>query len=150
MSYINVINGGGKAFRPPTRQEHPLVTTFLYPEQRKRSTFPLEATTQVRTHPVTKLKTPYYNPTMMIHIKELKEQEATHTLAFLREHTHAADDLTVRCAVDASSRGRLGQNRSVAHRAVPGGYDKSLREGTRTAVFGERPFLRSDNGADLE
>ena len=35
VSYINVINGGGKAFRPPTRQEHPLVTTTLHPEQLK-------------------------------------------------------------------------------------------------------------------
>lgn len=68
-SYINVINGGGKAFRPPTRQEHPLV----------------------RTHPVTKLNSLYYNPSIMIHIKELKEQEGIHVLAFLREHMHAAD-----------------------------------------------------------
>ena len=27
----------------------------------------------------------------------------------------------------------------MAHRAVPGGYDKSLREGKRTAIFGEKP-----------
>lgn len=29
----------------------------------------------------------------------------------------------------------------MVHRAVPGGYDPSTREGKRTAIFGERPFF---------
>ena len=36
-------------------------------------------------------------------------------------------------------------NRVVAHRAVPGGYNPEEREGKRTAVYGERPFLERDN-----
>jgi sulfonate dioxygenase len=35
----------------------------------------------------------------------------------------------------------------VVHRAVPGGYDPSTREGKRTAVYGERPFF--DGGETL-
>lgn len=75
----------------------------------------------------------------MIHIQELKEQEGVHMLAFLREHMHAADDLTVRWRWTPGAVA-IWDNRSVAHRAVAGGYDKSLREGKRTAIFGERPF----------
>jgi sulfonate dioxygenase len=75
----------------------------------------------------------------MIHIQELKEQEGVHMLAFLREHMHSADDLTVRWRWTPGAVA-IWDNRSVAHRAVAGGYDKSLREGKRTAIFGERPF----------
>lgn len=32
-------------------------------------------------------------------------------------------------------------NRVVVHKAVPGGYDPTTREGKRIAVFGERPFF---------
>ena len=78
----------------------------------------------------------------MIHIKELKEQEGIHMLNFLREHIHAADDLTVRWRWTPGSVA-IWDNRSVAHRAVPGGYDKTLREGKRTAIFGEAPFYDS-------
>lgn len=115
-SYINAINGGGQSFRPPVRRDHPLV----------------------RTHPVTKLKSLFYNPTVMIHIKELKAQEGEHLLSFLRDHMHSADDLSVRWRWEAGSVA-IWDNRIVAHRAVPGGYDKTLREGKRTAIFGERP-----------
>ena len=59
-------------------------------------------------------------------------------LSFLREHTHTADDLTIRWRWEAGSVA-FWDNRVVAHRAVPGGYDKTLREGKRTAIFGERP-----------
>jgi sulfonate dioxygenase len=38
----------------------------------------------------------------------------------------------------------MWDNRVVAHRALPGGYDTSLREGKRTAVFGERPIFRAE------
>lgn len=31
-------------------------------------------------------------------------------------------------------------NRVVAHRAIPGGYNTDEREGKRTAIYGERPF----------
>ncbi|KAL8826452.1 MAG: hypothetical protein Q9191_003795, partial [Dirinaria sp. TL-2023a] len=115
-SYINAINGGGQSFRPPVRRDHPLV----------------------RTHPVTKLKSLFYNPTVMIHIKELKAQEGEHLLSFLRDHMHSADDLSVRWRWEPGSIA-IWDNRTVAHRAVPGGYDKTLREGKRTAIFGERP-----------
>jgi sulfonate dioxygenase len=27
------------------------------------------------------------------------------------------------------------------HKAIPGGYDVTLREGKRTAIFGERPYF---------
>ncbi len=40
-------------------------------------------------------------------------------------------------------------NRIVVHRAVPGGYDVSLREGKRTAVHGERPFFDPENSESL-
>ena len=75
---------------------------------------------------------------MVIHIKELKQQEGEHVLSFLREHLHGADDLTVRWRWEPGSVA-IWDNRSLAHRAIPGGYDKSLREGKRTAIFGERP-----------
>lgn len=75
----------------------------------------------------------------MIHIQELKEQEGAHMLAFLREHMHSADDLTVRWRWTPGAVA-IWDNRSVAHRAVTGGYDKTLREGKRTAIFGEVPF----------
>lgn len=60
-------------------------------------------------------------------------------LAFLREHMHSADDLTVRWRWTPGAVA-IWDNRIVAHRAVAGGYDKSLREGKRTAIFGEPPF----------
>jgi sulfonate dioxygenase len=40
-------------------------------------------------------------------------------------------------------------NRVVVHRAVPGGYDPSSREGKRTAIFGERPFFDPDISESL-
>ena len=59
-------------------------------------------------------------------------------LGFLRNHVHSADDLTVRWRWQPNSVA-FWDNRSVIHSAVPGGYDKSLREGKRTAIFGEKP-----------
>ena len=35
------------------------------------------------------------------------------------------------------------------HRAIPGGYDVTLREGKRTAVHGERPFFDPENSETL-
>jgi len=40
-------------------------------------------------------------------------------------------------------------NRVVAHRAVPGGYNPEEREGKRTAIFGERPFRDLERGVRL-
>ncbi|EED13999.1 alpha-ketoglutarate-dependent sulfonate dioxygenase, putative [Talaromyces stipitatus ATCC 10500] len=116
-TYINTINRGGTTFRLPVRREHPLV----------------------RTHPVTKQKALFYNPAFVIHIAELKGFEALHTLNFLREHLHSADDLTVRWQWEAGSIA-LWDNRVAVHRAVPGGYNTEEREGKRTAVYGEKPF----------
>jgi sulfonate dioxygenase len=93
---------------------------------------------QVRTHPVTKLKSLFYNPSYVIHISELKNQEAIHTLNFLREHVHAADDLSVRWQWQPGSVA-FWDNRTVVHGAVPGGYNTEEREGKRTAIFGEKP-----------
>ncbi|KAL3476206.1 hypothetical protein BJX99DRAFT_270625 [Aspergillus californicus] len=118
--YINTINSGGTTFRPPVRREHPLV----------------------RTHPVTRLKSLFYNPAFVINIAELKGSEALHVLNFLREHLHSADDLSVRWHWEAGSVA-LWDNRVVAHRAIPGGYDTEEREGKRTAVYGEKPFYDS-------
>jgi len=117
-TFVNSVNVGYTPFRPPQRREHPLV----------------------RTHPVTKLKSLFYNPMFLIHIAELKGQESIHALGFLREHLHAADDLTVRWKWESGSVA-FWDNRVVAHRALPGGYDTSLREGKRTAIFGEKPFF---------
>ncbi|KIW20707.1 hypothetical protein PV08_01284 [Exophiala spinifera] len=118
VTFLASVNAGYQPFRAPHRHEHPLV----------------------RTHPVTKLKSLFYNPLFVIHIAELKGQEGIHTLNFLREHLHAADDLTVRWKWEAGSVA-FWDNRVVAHRALPGGYDTSLREGKRTAIFGEVPFF---------
>ncbi|KAL4915209.1 hypothetical protein BDW62DRAFT_188845 [Aspergillus aurantiobrunneus] len=116
-TYINTINSGGTTFRPPVRREHPLV----------------------RTHPVTGEKSLFYNPTFVINIKELKGSEALHVLNFLRDHLHSADDLSVRWHWEAGSVA-FWDNRIVAHRAIPGGYNTEEREGKRTAVYGEKPF----------
>ncbi|KIW69879.1 hypothetical protein PV04_02198 [Phialophora macrospora] len=116
-SFINSINNGYQPFRGPVRREHPLV----------------------RVHPVTKVKSLYYNPAFIVHISELKGQESIHTLNFLREHLHAADDLTVRWKWTPGAVA-LWDNRVVVHRAIPGGYDSSKREGKRTAIFGEKPI----------
>ncbi|OAG38361.1 hypothetical protein AYO21_07481 [Fonsecaea monophora] len=118
QSYINSLNNGYRPFRGPVRREHPLI----------------------RTHPVTRLKSLFYNPTFVIHISELKGQEANHTLNFLRDHLHSADDLTVRWKWEPGSVA-FWDNRSVVHRAIPGGYDPTTREGKRTAIYGEKPFF---------
>jgi sulfonate dioxygenase len=73
-----------------------------------------------------------------VHLAELKGQESAHTLSFLREHLHAADDLTVRWKWTPGAVA-FWDNRVVVHRAIPGGYDPSTREGKRTAIFGEQP-----------
>lgn len=43
----------------------------------------------------------------------------------------------------------IWDNRSVVHKALPGGYDVSLREGKRTAVYGERPFFDAGRSESL-
>ncbi|KAL2826112.1 hypothetical protein BDW59DRAFT_161238 [Aspergillus cavernicola] len=141
--FINTINSGGTTFRLPVRTEHPLVTslTLSYPTMVKP---PLKITlpnnlSQIRTHPITNLKSLFYNPAFTIHIAELAGSEALHVLNFLRDHLHSADDLSVRWHWEAGSVA-FWDNRVVAHRAIPGGYNTEEREGRRTAVFGERPF----------
>jgi hypothetical protein len=95
---------------------------------------------KVRTHPVTLLKSLNYNPSFVDRIEQLNAQESHHILAFLREHLLQAEDLTVRWKWTPGSVA-FWDNRCVVHRAIPGGYDVTLREGTRTAIFGERPFF---------
>ncbi|KUJ17647.1 TauD-domain-containing protein [Mollisia scopiformis] len=116
--YLNSINGGGKPRRAPIITEHPLV----------------------RTHPVTHLKSLNYNPLFVTGVKGLNDRESFHTLNFLYDHLHSADDLTVRWKWTPDSIA-FWDNRVVVHRAVPGGYEPSSREGKRTAIFGERPFF---------
>jgi len=125
-SYLASINGGGTPHRAPIATAHPLV----------------------RTHPVTHLKSLFYNPTFINHLLELNGQESTHVLAFLREHLLNADDLTARWKWTPGAVA-FWDNRIVVHKAVPGGYDVSLREGKRTAVFGERPFFDGEGSESL-
>ncbi|CZR53382.1 uncharacterized protein PAC_03260 [Phialocephala subalpina] len=125
-SYLASINGGGKPHRAPIVTEHPLV----------------------RTHPVTHLKSLNYNPLFVTGIKGLNDKESFHILNFLYDHLHAADDLTVRWKWTPGSIA-FWDNRAVVHRAVPGGYDPSTREGKRTAVFGERPFFDPSTSESL-
>jgi len=68
-------------------------------------------------------------------------------LNFLREHLHAADDLAVRWKWEPGSVA-FWDNRIIAHRALPGGYNTEEREGKRTAIFGEKPTYDS-NGETL-
>lgn len=125
-SYAASINGGGHPHRLPIETEHPLV----------------------RTHPVTLLKSLNYNPSFVTHIAELKGQENNHILAFLREHILFAADLSVKWKWAAGSVA-FWDNRIVVHRALPGGYDTSLREGKRTAVRAERPFFDLERSETL-
>jgi len=125
-TYAASINGGGHPRRAPIETLHPLV----------------------RTHPVTLLKSLNYNPSFITHIAELKGQENVHTLAFLREHILYAADLTVKWRWEPGSVA-FWDNRIVVHRALPGGYDTSLREGKRTAVQAERPFYDAERSESL-
>lgn len=103
---------------------------------------------EVRTHPVTNLKVLNYNPSFIERIDELNGQESSHILAFLREHLLNADDLTVRWKWTPGAVA-FWDNRLIVHKAVPGGYDVTLREGKRTAVHGERPFFDPANSESL-
>lgn len=124
--YLASINGGGKPHRAPISTAHPLV----------------------RTHPVTLLKSLNYNPSFIERIEELRGQESNHILAFLREHLLNADDLTVRWKWTPGAVA-FWDNRVVVHKAIPGGYDVTLREGKRTAVHGERPFFDPEKSESL-
>ncbi|RMZ83163.1 hypothetical protein DV738_g1152, partial [Chaetothyriales sp. CBS 135597] len=117
QAYALSVAQGGKPLRGPVRTEHPLI----------------------RTHPVTRKQLINYNPQFVIHIPALTGVESKHVMEFLREHLHTADDFTVRWKWEPNSIA-IWDNRSVAHRAIPGGYDPRAREATRTAVFGEVPF----------
>ena len=64
QGFVNSVNRGVQPFRGPVRRTHPLV----------------------RTHPVTQVKSLFYNPTFVIHLEGLKGAEALHTLQFLREY----------------------------------------------------------------
>ena len=97
---------------------------------------------------MTLLKSLNYNPSFIERIEELRGQESNHILAFLREHLLNADDLTVRWKWTPGSVA-FWDNRVVVHKAVPGGYDVTLREGKRTAVHGERPFFDPERSESL-
>lgn len=97
---------------------------------------------------MTRLKSLNFNPTFITHIAELNGQESNHILAFLREHLLWADDITVRWKWTPGAVA-FWDNRVIVHRAVPGGYDVSLREATRTAIFGEKPFFDPENSESL-
>jgi sulfonate dioxygenase len=97
---------------------------------------------------VTLLKALNYNPTFIERIEELNGQESNHILAFLREHLLQADDFKVRWRWTPGSVA-FWDNRITTHRAVPGGYDVTLREGKRTAVYGERPFFDPESSESL-
>jgi sulfonate dioxygenase len=125
-SYMGAINGGATPHRAPIATSHPLV----------------------RTHPVTRLKSLNYNPSYITRIEELNREESNHILAFLREHLLSADDLTVRWKWTPGAVA-FWDNRIIAHKATPGGYDVTLREGKRTAVHGERPFFDPQNSETL-
>ncbi|KAG8407911.1 hypothetical protein J3458_020220 [Metarhizium acridum] len=125
-SYLASINGGGAPHRAPIATVHPLV----------------------RTHPVTRLKSLFYNPNFIDRIDGLHAKESHHLLAFLREHLLSADDLTARWKWTPGAVA-FWDNRVVVHKAVPGGYDTELREGKRTAVYGERPFFDPQNSVTL-
>lgn len=106
---------------------------------------------QIRTHPVTGKNILNYNPQFVIQIKDLSGSESKHVLEFLREHLHSADDFSLRWKWEPNSVA-IWDNRSVAHRAIPGGYDPRAREATRTAIFGEVPYYagKSANQSDEE
>jgi sulfonate dioxygenase len=93
----------------------------------------------VRTHPVTRLKSLNYNPTFIERIEEFNSQESHYILAFLREHILNADDLSARWKWTSDSVA-FWDNRILVHKAIPGGYDVTLREGKRTTIYGEKPF----------
>lgn len=97
---------------------------------------------------MTGLKALNYNPSFIERIDELNGQESHHILRFLREHLLNADDLAVRWKWTPGAVA-FWDNRSIVHKAVPGGYDVTLREGKRTAVFGERPFFDPENSESL-
>lgn len=37
----------------------------------------------------------------------------------------------------------------MVHKAIPGGYDVTLREGKRTAIYGERPYFDAEKSESL-
>ena len=97
---------------------------------------------------MTLLKSLNYNPVFVDRIEELNGQESNHILAFLREHLLNADDLSVRWKWTPGAVA-FWDNRVTAHKANPGGYDTTLREGKRTAVHGERPFFDPERSESL-
>lgn len=97
---------------------------------------------------MTRLKSLFYNPNFIERIDSLNAKESQYLLAFLREHLLSADDLTARWKWTPGAVA-FWDNRVVVHKAVPGGYDTGLREGKRTAVYGERPFFDPENSETL-
>ncbi|BGP50948.1 hypothetical protein JCM10450v2_006874 [Rhodotorula kratochvilovae] len=108
---------GGKPRRAPIDTAHPLV----------------------RTHPVTGLRALNWNPGFSIWIDELKKAESDALGKFFTDHINEAADHQVRWRWTPNSVA-FWDNRVSVHRVIPGQYAEK-RYGTRTTVFGERPYL---------
>lgn len=148
-SYLASITRGGTPHRAPIATAHPLVDLPFYLNPFIFSTAISTILIQkVRTHPVTRLKSLNYSPSFIQRIDELNGQESHYIVVFLREHLLNANDLTARWKWTQSAVA-FWDNRVVVHKAVPGGYDVTLRQGKRTAVYGERPFFDPENSETL-
>ncbi|GAA6041780.1 hypothetical protein JCM8097_007157 [Rhodosporidiobolus ruineniae] len=107
----------GKPRRPPIDTVHPLV----------------------RSHPVTKLRALNWNPGFSIWIDELKKAESDALGKFFTDHINEAADHQVRWRWTPNSVA-FWSNTVSTHRVIPGNYSEP-RYGTRTTVFGEKPYL---------
>ncbi|GAA5865056.1 hypothetical protein JCM8547_007697 [Rhodosporidiobolus lusitaniae] len=102
----------------------------------------------VREHPVTKLRALNFNPGFVIGIDELKKAESDALCKFFTDHINEAHDHQVRWRWGPVSEHSVSvafwSNTVSVHRVVPGKYTEK-RYGTRTTVFGERPFLTAES-----
>lgn len=106
---------------------------------------------QICTHLVNGKNILNYNPQFVIQIKDLSSYKSKYIFEFLCEHFHPFNDFSV-CWKWEPNSVAIWDNRSVAYRVIPGGYDPQTREATRTAIFGEVPYYaeKSANQSDQE